>query len=152
MTLVPPFLSVGRIKVPVDRIISTNTAYGQRGRIRYLSREGKQSKKIISEFLSSNHNDIKKTIVETCIKVEFPVIDINYYLVDNWLTKKNTVKRIDLNPRIKLIEDTFFEWLDIDDCIVFSSSQKKLHSTVEKAVIYELSIMSLDYYIENNKV
>lgn len=140
------------IVVPVNKIISTNAAYGQHGRIRYLSKEGKFFKKSILDILQTKYNNIRTSFLESYSNTNNPVAIIDYYLIDNWLTKNSLVKRIDLNPRIKLIEDIFFEWLEVDDSIVFSSEQKKIQSNSIIAVLYRLKIIELKEYLLNNKV
>ena len=141
-------ISLRPLFVPVDFIVSTNTAYGQRGRIRYLSKKGKSFKKNILDYLTDNYPSTRSEFFKHFGEIDTPIVRANYYLVDNWLNKDKSIKKLDLNPRIKLVEDVFFNWLGIDDNLVFCSEQRKIHSNNYKAVVYHVSLQSLSSYME----
>lgn len=137
-----------KIFVEVDYIVTTNTAYGQRGRIRFLNKRGKSFKKSILRDLREKHaEEREKFLLSHNSTPEQKIVVINYYLIDNWITKAGKIKKLDINPRIKLVEDVFFEWLGLDDSIVFMSEQRKLQSKDLKGIIYEYKLMTLSDYL-----
>ena len=122
-----------KIKRPKVEVIvpfktpSVNHLYGiNKGGIKYLKPEAKQMKEKIAEILSGQ--DFSSLAGATELRAEV-------HIYENWYTKKNTVKKIDIANREKFLIDAVFDAIGIDDKHIFEEEMKKIQSNEEMAVV-----------------
>lgn len=111
-----------------------NHLYGQRGFQKYLKPEAKKLREEIIEIVK---NSPKDNIFYPPVKLKVTV-----EIHENWLTKKNTVKKKDVANREKFLIDSIFTGLGADDSYIFEHSMKKIQS------IEEFAIVRIEEYIE----
>ena len=104
-----------------------NHLYGQRGFRKFLKPEAKQLRKEIIEIVKATPKD-NIFYPPVMLKV---VVEIH----ENWLTKKNTVKKKDVANREKFLIDSVFDGLGADDSYIFEHHMKKVQSQDEMAII-----------------
>ena len=101
--------------------ISVNKAYMTRFGYRVLSPDARQFKvEITSETLSQLSSlEINKIQSWGIVRVSIDIYS------DSWMTKKQTVRRKDVASYEKLLTDSVFSGLGIDDSLIFSLSLNK---------------------------
>lgn len=62
-------------------------------------------------------------------------VQVSYTFFDNWLTKKGTLRKKDVNNYIKNIEDVVFDFINIDDKNIVESRTYKKVSEEKKIII-----------------
>lgn len=106
-----------------------NNLYGKtfRHKSLYLKPEGKKLKKEIIEI-------VKNTPIDP---IFYPPrkLKVDIEIHENWLTKKNTVKKKDVANREKFIIDSVFDGLGADDSYIFEHTMKKIQSHEEFCII-----------------
>jgi len=129
MTLI--ILGGKMIKIIIDKKTpSVNHLYGHNkfGHF-YLKKEGRDLREYIFEKIKGS---VPKDKLEQFKDVKL-IVSVNIY--ENWLTKKGTVKKIDIANREKFLIDSVFNALGLDDCFIFEHIMRKVQSDEEKAVI-----------------
>jgi len=119
------------IKIIIDKKTpSVNHLYGHNkfGHF-YLKKEGRELREYISKKVEGS---IPKDKLEQFKDVKL-IVSVNIY--ENWLTKKGTVKKIDIANREKFLIDSVFNALGLDDCFIFEHIMRKVQSDEEKAAI-----------------
>lgn len=110
----------------------------------------KEAREFDSQFeawMWSNKSDLKYTAASVralaaqgCILA----LDLNYYFPEEQLfTKKDTIKQLDLNNRMKSAIDAVSKAIGVDDSIFFSHHAQKLVSQ-DKQSHFSASIYKLD--------
>lgn len=121
-----------RFKTP-----TINHLYGQRGSMRFLTKEAKELKEKIKEIvIDASSKDIDGW---DKIKAEIP-LRVHVFIYENWYCKNGSVKRVDIANREKFLIDSVFDALGIDDKFIFSHTMTKLNSVNEYALI-EISVL-----------
>ena len=129
--MTPIILEEKMIKIIIDKKTpSVNHLYGHNrlGHF-YLKKEGKELRAYISKKVEGS---IPKDKLEQFKDVKL-IVSVNIY--ENWLTKKGTVKKIDIANREKFLIDSVFNALGLDDCFIFEHIMRKVQSDEEKAAI-----------------
>lgn len=62
-------------------------------------------------------------------------LKLSMIVYEDWYTKKNTIKKKDLDNKIKFLQDSVLTALRIEDSQVFELNVKKVHSTQNKTEI-----------------
>ena len=117
-----------QIKIP-EKTPTVNHLFWHRGNMKIMTKEARELRERIKEFC------------QTAIK-DFPIEDLEGHklsvsvdIYENWLTKKNDIKKKDLMNREKFLIDSVFQGLGIDDKMIFQYHTKKIQSKEEKAII-----------------
>lgn len=123
------------IEIPM-KTPTVNHLYGQRGFQKYLTKEAKEIRKTILKLLEGKINDLDNKRLE-----------VKVYIVENWLTKKNELKRKDVSNREKFLIDSVFQGLGLDDKFIVKEEMIKVQSKdkeLARIVINEKEILEED--------
>jgi hypothetical protein len=102
--------------------ISVNSAYMTRFGYRVLSPAARQFKEDITLETLAQLSDINKQDLTDCVNLKVS-IEIH---TNTWITKKQTVRKKDISSFEKLLTDSVFSGLGIDDSLIFSLSMLKV--------------------------
>jgi len=106
-----------------------NHMYGFRGYHKFMTKEGRELRKLIIERTKAliKHTDMTH--------YEGRQLKVTISVHENWFTKKGTVAHKDVDNRSKFIQDSVFEALGINDMYVFSHKIRKYQDDDEYAVV-----------------
>jgi len=93
---------------------SVNHLWGQRGFRKFLTKEAKELKEKI--YL----------LVPNCKFGKNTKLAVNMDVYEDWFTKKNEIKKKDLDNKSKFVLDSIFEKLGVDDKQIFELTMKKI--------------------------
>lgn len=107
---------------------SINHLFFHRNNMKILTTEARRIRKQIQVLMMSqvqNYDRLKNVPLK---------VDIDIY--ENWLTKKNLIKKKDVANREKFIVDSVFETLGIDDKFIVELKYRKIQDIkMEKAIV-----------------
>ena len=116
------------IKLPF-KTPTINHLYGQRGFRKFLTKIATELREkiyaIVYDFMKER--DLSE-LMSTPLKV---VIEVH----EDWYTKKQIVRRIDIANREKFLVDSVFNALGIDDKFIFEHTMRKIQDTEEFSII-----------------
>jgi len=118
------------MKILIDKKVpSINHLYWHRGNIKIIKKEARELKEYIDFCVK---RDVKLSNEEILINKKLKVT-IEVY--ENWLTKKNEVKKKDVDNRSKFLLDSIFKSLELDDKFIYELKTSKIQSNEEKAIV-----------------
>jgi len=118
------------MKILIDKKVpSINHLYWHRGNIKIIKKEARELKEYIDFCVK---RDVKLFNEEILINKKLKVT-IEVY--ENWLTKKNEVKKKDVDNRSKFLLDSIFKSLELDDKFIYELKTSKIQSNEEKAIV-----------------
>jgi Holliday junction resolvase RusA-like endonuclease len=100
----------------------------------YLKPEAKKLRTEIQEAVLSSVGQSFEEIKNMKLKVITEIYE-------NWMTKDENVKRIDIGNREKFLIDTVFEALGIDDKFIFEHTMKKVQSETDERAVITIEIL-----------
>tara|TARA_Y100000034_G_C6605269_1_gene263433 strand:- start:14 stop:400 length:387 start_codon:yes stop_codon:yes gene_type:complete len=106
-----------------------NLLYWHRGNIKIMKSDAKELRAYIIKCI---HEQIAP---EEIINLTDKKLSIIMEIHENWFTKKDLVKKLDLDNRCKFLIDSVCIGLKIDDKFVFELKMKKVQSKEEKAIV-----------------
>jgi Holliday junction resolvase RusA-like endonuclease len=94
--------------------VSINSAYMQRGRYRILTVPAKAFKEAVEK-------EARKQLSKTQIKQLQTMnrLHVEIHMSSNWITKKQTIRKKDIASFEKLLTDSIFTAIGIDDSSIF---------------------------------
>ena len=106
--------------------VSINSAYMQRGRFRILTVPAKT-------FKTEVEKQAKKQLSKAQIKqlTEWDRLRVEIHMSSNWITKKQTIRKKDIASFEKLLTDSIFTAIGIDDSRIFELAMFKEEDTEE---------------------
>ena len=106
--------------------VSINSAYMQRGRFRILTVPAKT-------FKTEVEKEAKKQLSKSQIKqlTEWERLKVEIHMSSNWITKKQTIRKKDIASFEKLLTDSIFTVIGIDDSRIFELIMVKKEDTSE---------------------
>ena len=124
--------------ITIDKKVpSINHLYWHRGNIKIIKKEARELKEYIDFCVK---RDVKLFNEEIPFNKK---LNVSIEIYENWLTKKNDVKRKDVDNRSKFLLDSIFKSLELDDKFIYELRTSKIQSNEEKAVV-EIKMNSLD--------
>tara|TARA_Y100000034_G_C6648341_1_gene283666 strand:+ start:181 stop:567 length:387 start_codon:yes stop_codon:yes gene_type:complete len=110
-----------------------NHLYWHRGNMKIMKSDAKELRRYIIKCVDEQIEP------ETILGLIDKKLSITMEIHENWFTKKDLVKKLDLDNRCKFLIDSVCIGLRIDDKFVFGLKMKKVQSKEEKArVIIEV--------------
>ena len=94
----------------------------QRGKIRFISREGKEYRDVITLCLKHAHIDEFKATID-----DVDMFELRLHFGIKFFNNNGSVKRKDVDNFLKPIIDILFDALELDDCLVKKIVAEKDH-------------------------
>jgi len=92
---------------------------------------------------ANDWDNVVKSFIPADAKFPIGILSVDVELYAPWFTRKDTVRRWDLDSRFKSLFDSVFKCFDVDDSCIFEIKARKVISADKKTVI---KIYALDEY------
>ena len=116
------------IRLPYRVDMSVNNMYWTTKRGKFLKKEALNLRARIME-------DVK---MQPCDPLEDKKLTIGIIMTENWYYKNGSVKKNDLDNRLKFLIDSIFRGLELDDKMIFEIYAKKEQSEMAEFVSIDI--------------
>jgi Holliday junction resolvase RusA-like endonuclease len=115
------------LEFPLKAISLNNYQKSTQSGRRYTTKKGKEYVQHLQHYLGKYFRELRKMSDTFCDKTHYFEVEV-YHYHSNWLTKKEkkwNSKVIDADNPVKIIQDTIFDYMSIDDMYVKRSTGEK---------------------------